>query len=89
MEYFVPFPVAYIFPPKVLQVYGEVFVFLLQIRRAKAVLDRILVRGAGMGGSGGELKAFYAFRGRLSWFIKYASLSIFQFGWSLTRFRRV
>ncbi|KAF7332696.1 hypothetical protein MKEN_00152800 [Mycena kentingensis (nom. inval.)] len=65
VEYAVPFPVAYVFAPKVLQLYGEVFVFLLQIRRAKAVLDRILVRGA----VGTGLKAFYAFRGRLSWFI--------------------
>ncbi|KAF7302253.1 hypothetical protein MIND_00792300 [Mycena indigotica] len=66
VEYAVPFPVAYIFPPRVLQVYGEVFVFLLQFRRAKSLLERILVRGAKVGS---EMKAFYAFRGRLSWFI--------------------
>ncbi|KAJ7940262.1 Spc98 family-domain-containing protein [Mycena leptocephala] len=42
VEYAVPFPIAYIFSPRILQVYGEVFVFLLQIRRAKSMLERIL-----------------------------------------------
>jgi gamma-tubulin complex component 5 len=72
VEYAMPFPLAYIFPPRILQVYGEVFVFLLQIRRAKSMLERILVRGAGRrdGKLGNELKAFYAIRSRLSWFIK-------------------
>ncbi|KAJ7047193.1 Spc98 family-domain-containing protein [Mycena alexandri] len=71
VEYAVPFPIAYIFSPRILQVYGEVFVFLLQIRRAKSMLERILVRGgAGRDGKlGNELKAFYAIRSRLSWFI--------------------
>ncbi|KAJ7770975.1 Spc98 family-domain-containing protein, partial [Mycena maculata] len=71
VEYAVPFPIAYIFSPRILQVYGEVFVFLLQIRRAKGMLERILVRGgAGRNGRlGDELKAFYAVRSRLSWFI--------------------
>ncbi|KAJ7194549.1 Spc98 family-domain-containing protein [Mycena pura] len=71
VEYAVPFPIAYIFPPQILQVYGEVLVFLLQIRRAKGMLDRILVRG-GPGRdrkASNELKAFYAIRSRLSWFI--------------------
>ncbi|KAJ7256514.1 Spc98 family-domain-containing protein [Mycena haematopus] len=71
LEYAVPFPIAYIFSPRILQVYGEVFVFLLQIRRAKSMLERILVRG-GTGKDeklGHELKAFYAIRSRLSWFI--------------------
>ncbi|KAJ7766862.1 Spc98 family-domain-containing protein [Mycena metata] len=71
VEYAVPFPIAYIFSPRILQVYGEVLVFLLQIRRAKSMLERILVRGgAGRDGKlGNELKAFYAIRSRLSWFI--------------------
>ncbi|KAJ7105739.1 Spc98 family-domain-containing protein [Mycena crocata] len=71
VEYAVPFPIAYIFSPRILQVYGEVFVFLLQIRRAKSMLERILVRGGvGRAGKlGNELKAFYAIRSRLSWFI--------------------
>ncbi|KAK0453073.1 Spc98 family-domain-containing protein [Armillaria borealis] len=45
LEYAVPFPLTYIFTPRTLQVYGEIFVFLLQIKRAKNVLERILVRG--------------------------------------------
>ncbi|KAJ7461991.1 Spc98 family-domain-containing protein [Mycena latifolia] len=71
VEYALPFPIAYIFSPRILQVYGEVFVFLLQIRRAKSILERILVRGgAGRDGKlGNEMKVFYAIRSRLSWFI--------------------
>ncbi|GLB34196.1 putative spc97 / Spc98 family proteim [Lyophyllum shimeji] len=70
VEYAVPFPLTYIFQPAALQGYGEVFVLLLQIRRAKGVLERILVRGEARGERlRGELKVFYAMRSRLSWFI--------------------
>jgi gamma-tubulin complex component 5 len=72
VEYSVPFPLIYIFQPKDLKGYNEVFNFLLQIRRAKSVLERILVRDV-RGRSQGlkdELKVFYAMRSRLSWFIK-------------------
>jgi len=72
LEYSVPFPLIYIFQPKDLKGYNEVFNFLLQIRRAKNVLERILVRDV-QGRSKGlkdELKVFYAMRSRLSWFIK-------------------
>jgi gamma-tubulin complex component 5 len=70
-EYAVPFPLTYIFQPSNISVYGDIFVFLVQIRRAKNVLERILVRGAPRGEKlRGELKAFYAMRSRLSWFIK-------------------
>ncbi|KAJ7735445.1 Spc98 family-domain-containing protein [Mycena olivaceomarginata] len=64
VEYAVPFPIAYIFSPRILQVYGEVFVFLLQIRRAKSMLERILVRGGtGRDGKlGHELKAFLCYQ---------------------------
>ncbi|KAK0206027.1 Spc98 family-domain-containing protein [Desarmillaria ectypa] len=68
LEYAVPFPLTYIFTPRTLQVYGEIFVFLLQIKRAKNVLERILVRGDNRK-VGNELKAFYAIRSRLSWFV--------------------
>ncbi|KAE9409816.1 hypothetical protein BT96DRAFT_962003 [Gymnopus androsaceus JB14] len=67
LEYAVPFPLTYIFTPANLQIYGEIFVFLLQIRRAKSLLEKILVRGAS--GNNPGLKAFYAMRSRLSWFI--------------------
>ncbi|KIY51683.1 hypothetical protein FISHEDRAFT_36585 [Fistulina hepatica ATCC 64428] len=64
-EYAVPFPLTYIFMPSILRMYSDVFVFLLQIRRAKSVVDRILVRGQAQN----ELKVLYAFRNRLSWFL--------------------
>ncbi len=68
VEYAVPFPLIYIFTPKILHIYGELFTFLLQIKRAKVVLERILVRGDNR--KGNEMKTFYAIRSRLSWFIK-------------------
>ncbi|SJL01397.1 uncharacterized protein ARMOST_04719 [Armillaria ostoyae] len=68
LEYAVPFPLTYIFTPRTLQVYGEIFVFLLQIKRATNVLERILVRGDDRK-VGNELKTFYAIRSRLSWFV--------------------
>ncbi|TFK72036.1 hypothetical protein BDN72DRAFT_932310 [Pluteus cervinus] len=73
IEYAVPFPLTYIFQPKTVTTYGEVFVLLLQIRRAKSVLERVLVRGNEASkrdrNMRAELKAFYAMRSRLSWFI--------------------
>lgn len=71
VEYAPPFPLTYVFTPKVLQKYCSLFVFLFQVRRAKCVLERILLRGAVTNvGSRTELKVFYAMRGKLSWFIK-------------------
>ena len=73
VEYAIPFPLTYMFQPTTIQNYCDIFVFLLQVRRAKSVLERILVRGE----SGREkrlkeeLKVLYAMRSRLSWFIKY------------------
>ncbi|KAF8204631.1 Spc98 family-domain-containing protein [Pholiota molesta] len=64
LEYAVPFPLTYIFQPRIMQGYTEVFTFLMQIRRAKSVMERILVRDERK-----ELKVFYAMRSRLSWFI--------------------
>ncbi|KAF9534615.1 Spc98 family-domain-containing protein [Crepidotus variabilis] len=71
LEYAVPFPLIYIFQPRTIQGYNEIFVFLLQIRRAKSVLERILVRDERGRGKKlkEELKVFYAMRSRLSWFI--------------------
>jgi gamma-tubulin complex component 5 len=72
VDYAVPFPATFIFPPRVLQVYCSIFVFLLQIRRAKTALERILVRGAIANAPQlrTELKVFYAMRSKLSWFVK-------------------
>ncbi|KAF5322471.1 hypothetical protein D9619_000707 [Psilocybe cf. subviscida] len=69
MEYSVPFPLAYIFQPKTIQGYNEVFLYLLQIRRAKSVLERILVRSTVEKTLQNDLKVFYAMRSRLSWFV--------------------
>lgn len=71
VEYAVPFPLSYIFQPATVRVYAEIFTFLLQIRRAKSVLERVLVRGEARRKTlRAELKVFYAMRSRLSWFIK-------------------
>ena len=70
IEYAVPFPLTYIWGPQAMQVYSTVFVFLLQIRRAKNVLERILVRRSQQAHLDGEMKMFYAMRGKLSWFVK-------------------
>lgn len=70
VEYAVPFPLTYIFQPATIRVYAEIFAFLLQIRRAKSVLERVLVRGEARAKTlRAELKVFYAMRSRLSWFI--------------------
>ena len=75
VEYAVPFPLTYIFAPRVLQTYSSLFTFVLQIRRAQNALQRILVRNAlvHMRNVGSELKVFYAMRSKLSWFVKYVS----------------
>ncbi|KAF8655331.1 hypothetical protein AX16_003104 [Volvariella volvacea WC 439] len=75
VEYAMPFPLTYIFQPKMLAIYGEIFVFLLQIHRTKSVLERVLVRGHTYRARPrnsevrDELGGFYAVRGRFSWFI--------------------
>lgn len=73
LEYAAPFPLTYIFGPHALGIYGSIFVFLLQIRRAKNVLERILLRDIETLRSKAEddLKILYAMRGKLSWFVKY------------------
>ena len=72
VEYAVPFPLTYVFGPRTMRVYSAVFTLVLQVRRAKSVLERILVRGGLAAGKqlDGEMKMFYAMRGRLSWFVK-------------------
>lgn len=72
IEYAVPFPLTYIFTPRTMRVYSSIFTLVLQIRRAKQVLGRILVRGGLAAGKqlDAEMKVLYAMRGRLSWFVK-------------------
>ncbi|THV08233.1 hypothetical protein K435DRAFT_4268 [Dendrothele bispora CBS 962.96] len=70
LEYAVPFPLTYIFTRQNLQVYDQIFGFLLQIRRAKNVLEKCLARGQDRKTRDRPgLKEFYAMRSRLSWFI--------------------
>lgn len=70
VEYAVPYPLTYIFTPSVLQSYCSIFIFLLQVRRAKSVLERILLRDTVSNVVlRNELKVFYAMRGKLSWFV--------------------
>jgi gamma-tubulin complex component 5 len=67
LDYSVPFPLTYILGPHAL----AIFTLLLQIRRAKVVLERILIRGgADTLRSGADMKVFYVMRSRLGWFVK-------------------
>ena len=71
VEYAAPFPLYYIFDQPSIQAYNEIFVLLVQLRRAKTVLDGILFRrGVTFGLRASESKALYATRGRLSWIVK-------------------
>jgi gamma-tubulin complex component 5 len=56
------------FGTNALHLYSQVFVLVLQLRRAKMVLDRILVRD--VGSYRPELKMIYVLRGQLMWFVK-------------------
>ncbi|KAI0797115.1 Spc98 family-domain-containing protein [Abortiporus biennis] len=75
IEYAVPFPLTYIFGPKTMQAYSSIFGLVLQIRRAKSALEKILVRSIIekipqlRTNLGSDLKMFYAMRGKLSWFV--------------------
>ena len=72
IEYAVPFPLTYIWGPQALQTYSSIFVFVLQIQRAKYTLERILVRNAveRERQKDVEMKMFYAMRGKFSCFVK-------------------
>lgn len=72
IDYTLPFPLGYIFTSRVMAAYNDIFVFLLQIRRSKAVLEQITLRGstATQHIDAWELKVFYAMRSKLSWFVK-------------------
>ncbi|KEP53711.1 Spc97/Spc98 family protein [Rhizoctonia solani 123E] len=66
VEYEFPFPLPYVFGTNALRLYSQIFVLVLQLRRAKMVLDRILVRDHGADRP--ELKMMYVLRGQLTWF---------------------
>ncbi|KAJ1308357.1 hypothetical protein OPQ81_004066 [Rhizoctonia solani] len=67
VEYEFPFPLPYVFGTSALRLYSQVFVLVLQLRRAKMVLDRILIRDHGLDRP--ELKMIYVLRGQLTWFV--------------------
>lgn len=71
LDYTLPFPLTYIFTPESMyRVYGRVFVFLMQIRRAKTCLD--VKEDLKVRSERGEGKVFYyALKARLGWFVKY------------------
>ena len=74
VEYAVPFPLTYICGPKAIQSYSSIFVWLTQIKRARSLLENTVLRGSGFASRGAhqqaEMKAFYALRNKLSWFVK-------------------
>ncbi len=72
VEYAAPFPLTYVFGMHTSSVYCTIFVFLLQIRRAKSVLEGARMRDIT---SHLELKEYaskiiFAMRSKLIWFIK-------------------
>ena len=74
VEYAVPFPLTYICGPKAIQSYSSIFVWLAQIKRARSLLENTVLRGSGFASRDvhqqPEMKAFYALRNKLSWFVK-------------------
>ena len=74
VEYAVPFPLTYICGPKAIQSYSLIFVWLTQIKRARSLLENTVLRGSGFvtrdAHQQAEMKAFYALRNKLSWFVK-------------------
>ena len=74
VEYAVPFPLTYICGPKAIQSYSSIFVWLMQIKRARSLLENTVLRGSGPvtkdAHEQAEMKAFYALRNKLSWFVK-------------------
>ena len=76
VEYAAPFPLTYLFGLHSSIVYRSMFVFLLQIRRAKGVLERAHTWGiaARRKSIGSNDKNVFAMRSKLLWFIKYATM---------------
>jgi gamma-tubulin complex component 5 len=79
VEYTAPFPLTYLFGLHVSGVYRSVFVFLLQLRRAKNVLENTHIWDIATRreSKGSAEKIIFAMRSKLIWFIKYAPMSSF------------
>jgi gamma-tubulin complex component 5 len=73
VEYAAPFPLIYIFGSDASAVYRSVFIFLLQVRRAKSVLEGAHMRHITSSQESREHanKIIFAMRSKLIWFIKY------------------
>ena len=71
VEYAAPFPLTYLFSLHSYSVYRSVFVFLLQIRRAKGVLERAHTWDTAAPRKSKD-KIALAMQSKLLWFIKYA-----------------
>lgn len=78
LDYSLPSPLSFIFTPAILEIYSSIFRFLLQLRRAKHLVDRLsLIKPGGSSvpslqvqqSSEHELKLFYSLRMRLSWIV--------------------
>ena len=85
VEYAAPFPLTYVFDMLASGIYCSVFVFLLQIRRAKNVLEGAYMRDIARRQESKEYsnKIIFAMRSKLIWFTKCVPLSI-SFFFSLT-----
>lgn len=74
----VPFPLNYLFDPSSVRSYSSIFNLLLQLRFAKWILDGMVMRATRKGYDGAlsaeDLRMFYAVRGRLIWFVRYAKI---------------
>lgn len=78
MEYAAPFPLTYIFGMHASNVYCSIFVFLLQIRRAKNVLEGARMRSiiSHLESKECASKIIFTMRSKFIWFIKYVRSSI-------------
>jgi len=72
VEYAAPFPLTYIFGLHASGVYQSIFTFLLQIRRAKNVLESSHMRDIACRQKSKECtnEIIFAMRSKLTWFIK-------------------
>lgn len=79
VEYAAPFPLTYVFGMHASSVYCSVFIFLLQMRRAKNALEGPRMRDITSHLESKEYarKIIFAMRSKLIWFIKCVLPSIF------------
>jgi gamma-tubulin complex component 5 len=82
LQYATPFPLMYVFGPAALETYSSIFVFVLQIRRAKHSLTRLLVRT----GSSKVGRSVYVNATRLLWFVRQVH-HVFSHAPQLTRYQ--